>query len=98
MSANQGDYCKRRKRRPRCLRASARMDHKLLPETKVDQVYGRLGPDDLISAEASLLSFLLSADEQPRRQYRQGRARAVSRPSDGIVGALTPPWHTVRRC
>jgi len=42
------------------------------PRTKVDQVYGRLGPEDLISAESSLLEFVYSADEQPRRLVLEG--------------------------
>src|SRR6266511_4977695 len=38
----------------------------------VEQVYDRLGPDDLISAETSLLQFVWSAEEQPRRLVLEG--------------------------
>jgi CBS domain-containing protein len=34
---------------------------------KVDQVYEPVGPNDLISSDASLLQFVWSADQQPRR-------------------------------
>jgi CBS domain-containing protein len=38
----------------------------------VAEVYQALGPDDLISAEASLLEFVWSVDQQPRRLVLQG--------------------------
>lgn len=38
----------------------------------IADVYDSLGPDDLISAEASLLSFVWTADLQPRRLVLDG--------------------------
>ena len=40
--------------------------------THVAEVYERLGPNDLISADTSLLNFVWSADEQPRRLILDG--------------------------
>jgi CBS domain-containing protein len=39
---------------------------------RVDDMYEAMGPDDLISAEASLLYFVWSADRQPRRLVLKG--------------------------
>jgi CBS domain-containing protein len=46
---------------------------------RVSEVFEPLGPNDLISAETSLLNFLWSADEQPRRLVLEGTR------IDGIV-------------
>lgn len=39
---------------------------------KVDQVFEPIGPDDLISSDTSLLQFVWSADQQPRRLVLEG--------------------------
>jgi CBS domain-containing protein len=42
-------------------------------DRNVAQIYEPLGPDDLISAEASLLHFVWPADQQPRRLVLEGK-------------------------
>jgi hypothetical protein len=48
---------------------------------KIDQVFDPIGPDDLISSDTSLLQFVWSADQQPRRLVLEGTAISVSSPS-----------------
>jgi hypothetical protein len=42
-------------------------------DRNISDLYEPLGPDDLISAEASLLHFVWSADQQPRRLVLEGK-------------------------
>ncbi len=51
---------------------SSSMSQSIGANHNVEQVYDRLGPDDLISAETSLLQFVWSAEEQPRRLVLEG--------------------------